>query len=92
MLLQGDLQRVFDALYHMGVIDPVLEMDWTEEFARIEDNPYALAKLVHVVNDCHGDYRELMENLRDFEQLELSHLAMLVAKELVGFHTNKTVH
>ena len=30
MYLQGDLQTVFDALFHMGIIDPVLELDWTE--------------------------------------------------------------
>lgn len=92
MFLQGDLQRVFDALYHLGVIDPVLEMDWTQEFAQIEQNPLSLAKLVNVVNAAQGDTNELVVILKEFEMKDLSHLAMLVAKELVGFHTNKTLH
>lgn len=92
MLLQGDLQKVFDALYHLGVIDPVLEMDWSQEFESIEDNPYQLARIVNIVNSTMGDYQELMGKLKGFEQKDLSHLAMVVAKELVGFHTNKVIH
>ena len=92
MLLQGDLQKVFDALYHLGVIDPVLEMDWSVEFEKIEDNPYQLAEIVGVVNSSLGNYEELMEKLKSYEEKDLGHLAMVVAKELVGFHTNKVIH
>ena len=31
MFLQGNLQIVFDALYHLGVIDPVLKLDWKKD-------------------------------------------------------------
>lgn len=92
MLLQGDLQKVFDALYHLGVIDPVLEMDWSKEFESIESNPIPLQEIVSVVNSSFGNYQELMEKLRAFDQKDLNHLAMVVAKELVGFHTNKVIH
>lgn len=92
MLLQGDLQKVFDALFHMGVIDPVLEMDWSIEFQRIEENPYQLAKILSVVNSSPGTYEDLISQLRNFDTKDLSHLAMVVAKELVGFHTNQVVH
>ena len=92
MLLQGDLQKVFDALYHLGVIDPVLEMDWSEEFEKIEKNPFHLAEIVGVVNTSGGSYEQLMDQLKEFNQKDLSHLAMMVAKELVGFHTNKVIH
>ena len=30
MFIQGDLQAVFDALYSIGAIDPVLSADWTK--------------------------------------------------------------
>lgn len=92
MLLQGDLQKVFDALYHLGIIDPVLQMDWTEEFEQIENNPFSLTEIVDAVNSSSGGYEQLMTDLKSFDLKDLSHLAMLVAKELVGFHTNETLH
>lgn len=92
MLLQGDLQKVFDALYHLGVIDPVLEMDWGKEFAAIEKDPYQLAEIITVVNTTMGNYQELMGQLQKFNSKDLGHLAMMVAKELVGFHTNQVIH
>lgn len=92
MLLQGDLQKVFDALYHLGVIDPVLEMDWSKEFKKIEADPYPLSKILGVVNTNGGDYQDLMDKLKTFNEKDLGHLAMVVAKELVGFHTNKVIH
>ena len=92
MLLQGDLQKVFDALYHLGVIDPVLEMDWSQEFQKIEDDPHHLVRILGVVNSNIGSYQDLMNQLSSFGQEDLGHLAMVVAKELVGFHTNQVVH
>lgn len=92
MLLQGDLQKVFDALYHLGVIDPVLEMDWTQEFEAIEKDPYQLAEIVGVVNSSMGNYEDLMSKLQSYNEKDLGHLAIVVAKELVGFHTNKVIH
>lgn len=92
MFLQGDLQRVFDALYHMGVIDPVLNMDWQGEYEKLETEPWRLAPLVDAVNDVPGGYMELMDSLSDFDEKSLSYLAMLVAKELMQFHTNRVVH
>ena len=92
MLLQGDLQKVFDALYHLGVIDPVLEKDWKQEFKKIEENPRPLVEILGVVNSNLGTYEDLMSQLSSFDEEHLSHLAMVVAKELVGFHTNKVIH
>ena len=37
MFIQGNLQALFDALYEVGAIDPILKLDWsevTEEMAR----------------------------------------------------------
>ncbi len=92
MLLQGDLQKVFDALYHLGVIDPVLEKDWQQEFKKIEEDPMPLAEILGVVNSNLGNYQDLMNQLSTYNQDQLSHLAMVVAKELVGFHTAKVIH
>lgn len=92
MFLQGDLQRVFDALYHMGVIDPVLKMDWSEEFGKLDTQPWMLDPVIEAVNRCNGDYTTLISELEDFDHSILNYLAMLVAKELMYFHTNTIVH
>ena len=92
MFLQGELQRVFDALYHMGVIDPVLKMDWSEEFGKLDSEPWILKPVIEAVNQCPGSYTELIGELESFDQETLNYLAMLVAKELMSFHTNTVVH
>lgn len=92
MFLQGDLQRVFDALYHMGVIDPVLKMDWSNEFEKLDTHPWMLDPVIKAVNTCQGDYSKLVNELEDFDANILSYLAMLVAKELMYFHTNTVLH
>lgn len=92
MFLQGDLQKVFDALYHMGVIDPVLKMDWSGEYEKLENQPHCVAPAVELVNSCEGDYTDLISELSSCEKETLSYLAMLVAKELMNYHTNQVVH
>lgn len=92
MFLQGDLQRVFDALYHMGVIDPVLKMDWSQEFEKLETQPWMLEPVITAVNKCKGDYGSLISELEDFDNGILNYLAMLVAKELMHFHSNTVIH
>jgi len=92
MLLQGDLQKVFDALYYMGVIDPVLDMDWSVEFEAIEQNPFPLVEIVNVVNSTLGDYQILIDKLQSFAKKDLNHLAMIVARELASFHGTKILH
>lgn len=47
MYLQGNLQAVFDALYHMGVIDPVLEMDWNKALEMVPITPTISSKFIH---------------------------------------------
>jgi hypothetical protein len=92
MFLQGDLQRVFDALFHMGVIDPVLKMDWSNEFEKLETQPWMLDPVLEKVNTCNGDYSHLIDELQCFDKDILNYLAMLVAKELMYFHTNTVIH
>ena len=85
--LQGDLQAVFDALYELGVIEPVLKMDWRTRLKEIETGSARLAKAVRVVNESR-DARELTIRLSELDQGSLEILAMEVAREYAGFHTN----
>ena len=36
MYLQGNLQEVFDALYKLGIIGPVINADWSAEMETFE--------------------------------------------------------
>ncbi len=92
MFLQGNLQIVFDALYNLGIIDPVLKMDWSKALEEVQSNPRRLQRAVSVANDYQQNPQELKEKLEAFDQKTLSYLAMEVARELASFHTRKTLH
>ncbi len=92
MHLQGNLQTVFDALFQIGVIDPVLKMDW--KTARHEQHLYTgeIAQAVHVANVCSYDIEVLVEELTKFDEKTLTYLAMEVAREFADYHARKELH
>ncbi len=92
MYLQGNLQAIFDALYHMGVIDPVLEMDWNKALDQIDDHADQFFKVVNIANNYQDDMETLMSNLKKFDQKTLSYLAMEVAREYADYHSRETLH
>lgn len=92
MYLQGDLQAVFDALYDMGVIEPVLKMDWQEALKEIQHDPKALFDVVRVANNNQDDGLDLKEKLQKFDDRTLSFLAMEVAREFADFHSREEIH
>lgn len=92
MFIQGNLQRVFDALYQLGLIEPVLEMDWQDAMEDIRVNPGSLTEVVSVVNTHSGSVDELASALQTFGEKELSYLAMEVAREFADFHSRNQVH
>lgn len=92
MYLQGNLQAVFDALYEMGMIEPVLEMDWTEALDEMRTNPGILNEVVQVVNAHQQDPKALIQALNEFDDQTLSYLAMEVAREYADFHSRNEVH
>lgn len=92
MYLQGNLQTVFDALYHMGVIDPVLEMDWNKALDQMPDHADDFIQVLSIANTCQEDQQELIGNLKKFNQQILSYLAMEVAREYADYHSRETLH
>jgi hypothetical protein len=90
--IQGDLQLVFDALYELGVIEPVLELDWRTRLIEIEEGSPALTKAVNTVNECGPDRTLLMEELRRLDRQSLEVLAMEVAREYADFQTRDELH
>ncbi|NJL24965.1 MAG: cytochrome [Calothrix sp. SM1_5_4] len=92
MYLQGNLQAIFDALYHIGVIDPVLEMDWSDALDRMSDYADEFFQVLNIANNYQDDMEELMSNLKKFDQQTLSYLAMEVAREYADYHSRETLH
>ena len=92
MFLQGDLQKVFDALYDLGVIDPVLEMDWVEEMKGIGSFGQELNQAVQIANQFQKSSQDLVSRLGKFDEKVLSYLAMEVAREFADFHSCDQLH
>lgn len=92
MYLQGNLQAIFDALYHMGVIDPVLEMDWNQALDEMSNYADEFFQVLSIANSFQDDVQELMANLKKFDQQTLSYLAMEVAREYADYHSRETLH
>lgn len=92
MYLQGNLQTVFDALYNMGVIDPVLEMDWSQAMEHLPEHFSEFLEVVQVVNRHQSDTEDLVEKLKRFDEVTLSYLAMEVAREYADFHAREDLH
>lgn len=89
MYIQGDLQSVFDALYHLGVIDPVLEKDWTAAMDDYADHFEKVNEVISIVNAHQSDVGGLMQELRQFDEETLGYLAMEVAREFAEFHSRE---
>lgn len=92
MYLQGNLQAIFDALYHIGVIDPVLEMDWGKALDQMEAHVDDFFQVLNIANSYQDDMEQLMSNLKKFDQKTLSYLAMEVAREYADYHSRETLH
>ncbi len=89
--LQGNLQLVFDALYQMGVIEPLLNTDWSERFNSIPKHDKNFQAAVQTVNESPGSVREMITRLSDFDQQTLEYLAMEVAREFADYSTRRSV-
>lgn len=89
--LQGNLQLVFDALYQMGVIEPLLNTDWSERFNSIPKHDKNFQAAVQTVNESPGNVREMITRLSDFDQQTLEYLAMEVAREFADYSTRQSV-
>ncbi len=94
--LQGDLQVVFDVLYEMGVIEPVLKMDWQAHLRGMESQTSTtrlkLDDVIQQVNRCKGDAEKIRESLAKLAPTTLEVLAIEVAREYANYHSRDMVH
>ena len=92
MYLQGELQKVFDALFQLGIIDPLLKKDWKQTLERKKKFGIEVDRAVDVANSFQEDVSVLISRLGSFERSTLEYLAMEVAQEYVEFNERKQVH
>ncbi len=92
MFLQGDLQAVFDALYTIGAIDPVLKMDWEQVTNEMAANPKLVVEAMEVINSCGGDQKLLIQKLHMMDTRAVNYIAMEVAREFVEFQDRSSLH
>ena len=92
MFIQGDLQAVFDALYTIGAIDPVLGMDWEKINSEMSENPQLVDSACASINACRGDQNLLVQALKKFEDKLLHFVALEVAREFSEFQDRKELH
>jgi len=92
MFIQGDLQAVFDALYTVGAIDPVLNMDWEKLNSEMNKNPQVIYKVCESINACRGDQDKLVQILKQIDEKLLHYVTMEVAREFSEFQDRKELH
>jgi hypothetical protein len=92
MFIQGDLQAVFDALYTVGAIDPVLGMDWEKINSEMTKSPHLVSDACTSINACAGNSNMLIQTLKSFEPKLLNFVALEVAREFCEFQERKELH
>lgn len=92
MFLQGDLQLVFDALYSVGAIDPVLKLDWSEVTKEMMANPQILSDAFQTINGCKGNKDLLIQKLHMMDPRSVNYIAMEVAREFCEFQDRTALH
>lgn len=92
MFIQGDLQVVFDALYSIGAIDPVLKADWVKINNEMMKQPHVIHEICQSVNSCAGNKNLLMKTLLNLEPKSLEFLAVEVAREFSEFQDRAALH
>jgi hypothetical protein len=92
MYLQGNLQQVFDALFTIGAIDPILKMDWQIVSNEMANEPQRLHSACQSMNECLGDIAQMVEILRSMDEKSINFLALEVAREFCEFQDRETLH
>ena len=90
--LQGDLQALFDALFFVGAIDPMLKSDWQPIQSEMEGSRALVESTLKAINDCGGTPAELIGKLKELDPKAIQFLTMEVARELAEFADRQSLH
>ncbi len=92
MFIQGDLQAVFDALFSIGVIDPVLKMDWSKITKEATQRQNQVESAISDINSCEGDRKALVQKLNMLDSRVVNFIAVEVAREFAEFTSRSQLH
>jgi hypothetical protein len=92
MFIQGDLQAVFDALFTVGAIDPVLKMDWSQITTEATKHQKVVNEAITAINDCCGDRGLIAQRLHTLEPRAVQFIAVEVAREFAEFTSRSELH
>ncbi len=92
MFLQGNLQAIFDALYTIGAIDPVLKLDWETVNKQMLANPHVVHAACSEINACKGNTDLMVQKLHRMEEKSIHFVALEVAREFCEAQGRKELH
>jgi len=90
--IQGNLQAIFDALFFVGAIDPMLQSNWEDVKSEIKDFPRRLDRAIETINQCQGNTSNIVKVLQSLEKGEIQILTMEVGRELAEFADRRSLH
>ena len=90
--IQGDLQTVFDVLYLIGTVDPMLKTNWNAIRNQEKEFSSKLSLAIEAVNQCSGDRTLLLSRLQALDAKTLQILTMEVGRELAEFADRQSIH
>ncbi len=90
LYLQGQLQIVFDALYELGVIDPVLQTNWSHAMNELPRHRKDYEEALNIINNTQNTVDNLIHHLKGCPPEALAYVAMEVGKEFVDYYSRAT--
>ena len=90
MYLQGNLQDWFEALYQVGVIQRLLDLDWRNLQSYREENKEKCGALMRRLNPL--TLGQKLEVLAQLSSLEQNLIALEVAYEFVQYENKPQLH
>ncbi len=92
MYIQGDLQKIFDVLHKLGLVEPTIKLDWNEYPETSEFYKYHLSKAVKVIQLCNDNTNIMANSLSELDHETLTVLTIEVAKEFSDYHCDRVIH
>lgn len=90
--LSGDLDRVFTALYELGMIEPMLGKDWGNLYDRSQFQWKEVGKAIKEINKI-VSIKEMRSYIESLSQEVVEALVLEVAREMAEFQERKeTIH
>ena len=88
--LSGDLDRVFTALYELGMIEPMLGKDWGDLYERAQFQWKEVGHAIKKINRIEN-IKEMRNYIGSLPQQVVEALVLEVAREMAEFQERKEI-